>query len=516
MKRTLTHLLAVMLIVCLCATFMTACELMEERYSVTYVSGGGMGDEPKAEKYGEGDTFTVKGGDVFTRDGFTFVGWNDGEKTVQPDSEYTMPAKDVVFTAQWQQVQNKTLDGKWSGAQLDGKDIVDTDVMFDVEATIKRDGENGIYVVLSLSAEANDKNVGGSDSESGSQSGENDRNDDNPEDNLNPDNEGNPEDNMNPEVDAGENGNNNAQNGETSGNGGNGETSGNMGSGNGESQRMTMCAALYMSKDENGSFSSEGFSLKFADEKLTLTVNLGSSDAQKIEFEEWSALGTAPSVDGTYSAEDENGNVYTITFGEDPSLSITEPSSQAPDMGNSGDGNGEDSGVGQGGDDSGAGQGGMGQGSDDSGMGQGGDMGSEDRDEEGSMDIRRYDDMRSRDNAFEKNYDNEIMPIDGDDMTDGNGEDSGIGQGSDDSGAGQGGIGQGGDDSGAGQGSESDGNIDIEIESVGEYLVVFVSETNESNETELYSLLVLYEENGELVGNTGEGERLVFTETQAE
>ena len=37
-----------------------------------------------------------------TRTGYSFTGWSDGTNTYQPGANYTMPAKNVTFTAQWQ------------------------------------------------------------------------------------------------------------------------------------------------------------------------------------------------------------------------------------------------------------------------------------------------------------------------------------------------------------------------------------------------------------------------------
>ena len=40
-----------------------------------------------------------------TRDGYEFLGWNDGTKTFDAGAEYTMPDNNVTFTAQWKQTK---------------------------------------------------------------------------------------------------------------------------------------------------------------------------------------------------------------------------------------------------------------------------------------------------------------------------------------------------------------------------------------------------------------------------
>ena len=69
-------------------------------YTVTYAAGGGTGEGPASVNYAAGTTFNVAE-NTFTREGYTFTAWSDGTNTVAEGALYTMPAKNVTFTAQW-------------------------------------------------------------------------------------------------------------------------------------------------------------------------------------------------------------------------------------------------------------------------------------------------------------------------------------------------------------------------------------------------------------------------------
>ena len=69
-------------------------------YTVTYEAGGGTGEAPQGGTYEAGDTFTVAT-NTFVNGARPFTGWSDGTRTVAAGEEYTMPKKDIVFTAQW-------------------------------------------------------------------------------------------------------------------------------------------------------------------------------------------------------------------------------------------------------------------------------------------------------------------------------------------------------------------------------------------------------------------------------
>lgn len=70
-------------------------------YSITYDPNGGVGIAPTGGAEAEGATFALATADGISRTGYTFVGWNDGTATYQPDDNYTMPGSAVTFKAQW-------------------------------------------------------------------------------------------------------------------------------------------------------------------------------------------------------------------------------------------------------------------------------------------------------------------------------------------------------------------------------------------------------------------------------
>lgn len=69
-------------------------------YTVTYNSNNGT-TTCSGGTYTYNSAFTICS-DEPARTGYTFTGWSDGTNTYQPGASYTMPAKNVTFTAQWQ------------------------------------------------------------------------------------------------------------------------------------------------------------------------------------------------------------------------------------------------------------------------------------------------------------------------------------------------------------------------------------------------------------------------------
>ncbi|MCH5158256.1 MAG: cellulase family glycosylhydrolase [Clostridiales bacterium] len=94
-------------------------------YAVTYARGASdaTGAVPDKEYYEEGDEVTLKSAATFTRDGYTFTEWSDGEDTYAPGSTFTMPNRDVTFTAQWKEVDNST-DVNVAQVMFDGGNLV--------------------------------------------------------------------------------------------------------------------------------------------------------------------------------------------------------------------------------------------------------------------------------------------------------------------------------------------------------------------------------------------------------
>ncbi|MCH5163994.1 MAG: InlB B-repeat-containing protein [Clostridiales bacterium] len=548
MKKLISQFLAVIIAVCLCATVVTACEPTGETYTVTYVSGGGMGSSPAVERYTEGETFTVKAADLFTRDGYTFAGWSDGTNVVEAGSTYTMPAKNVIFTAQWSEEMQVGLEGKWSGCELDGEELLGIEgVTFNVTASVKKDGDNGVYVVLSLTGSLNNDGVNTPDNNNGqenqgdnNQSGGQDDNgssgdNNNPEDNMNPDNNGNPEDNTNPDN---QSPNPNIEMGEGTP----------TAQGEEETTSVTMSAAMWFAKDEEGNFTAEGSTVAYADGKLTISINFGSAQVQKLEFTNWAQLGVAPSVSGTYSATAENGDIYKVTFGENPEFTIERNQGQGdvtnPDEGNNGgDVTNPDEGN-NGGDVTNPDEGNNGGDVTNPDEGNnGGDVTNPDEGNNGgddilpgegnnngiSGDMYDLDDNYSQNDIYmprtlEENGDN--AQNGGNDQNDNNGQTEDNNQnGGDQVGGDQNdNNGQVGGDNQTGDNDQTNDNIESfdvdKIVSVGQYWVVFVNEpiydeNGPTNQTRSIGTLVISAgENGTLVANTGEGESLIFTKAE--
>ena len=80
-----------------------------KNYTVTYAGNSGTTSCT-------GGTYTYNSSfviclDIPTRTGYSFTGWSDGTNIYQPGDNYTMPAKNVTFTAQW---QINTYKVKWN------------------------------------------------------------------------------------------------------------------------------------------------------------------------------------------------------------------------------------------------------------------------------------------------------------------------------------------------------------------------------------------------------------------
>ncbi|MDE7463643.1 MAG: InlB B-repeat-containing protein, partial [Clostridiales bacterium] len=72
------------------------------KYSVTYVLGEGVtGTAPTGASYEAGETVTVASGAGLTKDGYKFIGWNNGTITYSAGQTFTMPAKSVTLTSEW-------------------------------------------------------------------------------------------------------------------------------------------------------------------------------------------------------------------------------------------------------------------------------------------------------------------------------------------------------------------------------------------------------------------------------
>ncbi len=72
------------------------------KYTVTYKAGEAEGDDVVVPNIEEGTPITLAAADTYSKDGYTFMGWNDGTQTYAAGASYTVN-DDVTFTAQWAQ-----------------------------------------------------------------------------------------------------------------------------------------------------------------------------------------------------------------------------------------------------------------------------------------------------------------------------------------------------------------------------------------------------------------------------
>lgn len=75
-------------------------------YSIAYVSGAddATGTAPEASSHVAGNEITLID-NPFSREGYTFKGWNDGSRVYTPGSKFSIPARNVVFTAVWESTE---------------------------------------------------------------------------------------------------------------------------------------------------------------------------------------------------------------------------------------------------------------------------------------------------------------------------------------------------------------------------------------------------------------------------
>ena len=79
-------------------------------YTVTYNLNGGTGTTPTEGAKAAGAQFNLAASTGFSNTGYRFMGWNDGTTTYAAGAQYTMPAENVTFTAQWAQEFTVTYD----------------------------------------------------------------------------------------------------------------------------------------------------------------------------------------------------------------------------------------------------------------------------------------------------------------------------------------------------------------------------------------------------------------------
>ncbi|MBQ7192149.1 MAG: InlB B-repeat-containing protein [Paludibacteraceae bacterium] len=70
-------------------------------YTVTYVANGANGDVPTEVAQYAGDEFTIAAAGELEKAGYTFAGWEYNNTIYAAGENFTMPAENVVLTAQW-------------------------------------------------------------------------------------------------------------------------------------------------------------------------------------------------------------------------------------------------------------------------------------------------------------------------------------------------------------------------------------------------------------------------------
>ncbi len=110
MKQGFVKFFAVLALMIVSVFAITACGEEDVQppvtYAVTYVKGAdeATGEAPASAQKEEGAKFNLPA-NPFTYTGYEFAGWSDGAQTYAANAEYTMPAKAVTFTAQWNSTQ---------------------------------------------------------------------------------------------------------------------------------------------------------------------------------------------------------------------------------------------------------------------------------------------------------------------------------------------------------------------------------------------------------------------------
>lgn len=73
-----------------------------EKYTAAFIGGDGAEGTAPSAIQAEAQTKITLPKNTFTKNGYLFIGWFDGTRVYQADTQYTMPDKNITFTAQWQ------------------------------------------------------------------------------------------------------------------------------------------------------------------------------------------------------------------------------------------------------------------------------------------------------------------------------------------------------------------------------------------------------------------------------
>ena len=100
----------------------------ENKYTITYAADAPDGEVtglPKAVPGVLAGTKQTVSAVKTTREGYTFSGWTTTDVEVKDDKTFTMPAKNVTFTAQWAKDENATKKASYSVEYYkDGEEVV--------------------------------------------------------------------------------------------------------------------------------------------------------------------------------------------------------------------------------------------------------------------------------------------------------------------------------------------------------------------------------------------------------
>lgn len=80
-------------------------------YTITYNINGGTGTTPTETDKAAGAKFNLAASTGFSKTQYDFDGWSDGTTTYEAGAEYTMPASNVTFTAQWEAIDTPQPQG---------------------------------------------------------------------------------------------------------------------------------------------------------------------------------------------------------------------------------------------------------------------------------------------------------------------------------------------------------------------------------------------------------------------
>jgi uncharacterized repeat protein (TIGR02543 family) len=76
-------------------------------YKVTFSGGTNTTGRKPAALSGTAGTIVTLPENSYTKQGYHFIGWTDGENTYEPNTSYRIPYRDIVLTASWEEDEKK-------------------------------------------------------------------------------------------------------------------------------------------------------------------------------------------------------------------------------------------------------------------------------------------------------------------------------------------------------------------------------------------------------------------------